>query len=211
MKYKNKQHSYSSNNIIIFPATKNKQLEEALQIFGTNEADIALNKFKKLIDDGCDEAYAFVGAIYEVGGNNVNKDYDKARFYYEQSVERFGATEAYLGLVRIYYYGKGVEKDYCKAFEYCAILSEDADNVYGNFLIGKMYMDGHCVDKDLDKAKEYFKKSWDKGYVFGLTYLGLLEQHIGNNVKGWIYRIKAGFIGYKIARKNISDPSIREI
>lgn len=198
-------------DIINFPKTKNQKIAEAADYFSHDNAETALEKCIKLIDDGYDEAFAFVGAIYEIGGHNVTKDYDKARFYYEQSVERFGATEAYLGLVRIYYYGMGVEKDYCKAFEYCTILSEDADNVYGNFLIGKMYTDGHCVDKNLDKAKEFFKKAWDKDYVFGLTYLGLLEQHLGHNIKGWMFRIKAGFISYKIARKNISDPRIREI
>lgn len=199
------------NNIANFPKTKNKKIAEAVEIFGHNTADTALVEFKKLIDEGCDEAFAFVGAIYEYGGKNINHDYVKAKFYYDQSVERFGAVEAYLGLIRIYYYGLGVEKDFCKAFEYCSILVEEKNNPYANFLIGKMYMEGCCVDKDLERSKEYYKKAWENGYVFGLTYLGILEQRMGHKFRGWLMRIKAGFLCFMIARKNINDPKIREI
>lgn len=196
--------------ILNFPETKNQKIQNAINNFGIEAADTALREFIKLIDDGCDEAYAFVGAIYECGGENVNQDYEKALFYYEQSVERYGAVEAYLGLVRIYYYGLGVERDCCKAFEYCTTLVEETDNMYANYVIGKMYMDGCCVEKDSSKAKEYFTKAWESGYVFGLTSLGLLEQSLGNIVKGWYLRIKAGFIAFMIARENVDDRRIRE-
>ena len=161
--------------ILNFPKTKNNKLKNAIINFGIETADTALREFINLIDDGCDEAYAFVGAIYECGGKNVNQDYEKALFYYEQSVERYGAVEAYLGLVRIYYYGLGVVRDYCRAFEYCTTLIEETDNMYANYMIGKMSKDGYCVEKDPNKAKEYFTKAWRLGYVFGLTNLGLLE------------------------------------
>ena len=199
------------NNIIELPRTKNKKIQEAINVFSQDNFDIALIEFTKLIDEGCDEAFSFVGAIYEFGGNNVDRDYDKARFYYEQSIERYGAVVAYHGLIRMYYYGLGVNKDCCKALEYCNILVEDKDDVYANFLIGKMYMDGCCVDKDLKAAKKYFSKAWEKGYVFGLTYLGFLEQQRGSYIKGLLLRVKAGIMCYFMARKNINDPRIREI
>lgn len=199
------------NNILNFPKTNNQKILEAIKIFSHDNADIALEAFIKLIDEDCDEAYAFVGAIYEFGGKMVEKDYIKARFYYEQSVERFGAVEAYLGLIRIYYYGLGTSKDCCKVLEYCMILVEDKDDAYANYFIGQLYLDGCCVNKDLIKAKKYFMKAWERGYVFGLTKLGVVEQNIGNNFKGWLLRIKAGFIAYMIAKRKLDDPRIREM
>jgi len=164
-----------------------------------------------LIDDGLDEAYAFVGAIYEFGGKDVKIDYEKARFYYEKSIEKFGAVESYLGLARIYFYGLGVEKDYCKAFELYQVLSEDNDNMFANYMLGKMYVEGLCVDQNYILAKEFFNKSWNKGYVFSLTQIAALEKVLGNRFKSWILRAKAGLKAFFIERKNINDPRVSRI
>lgn len=206
-----KKHMSLRSNVVPFPKTSNQKLQDAIDCFSSESASIALDKFIRLIDEGINESYVFVGAIFEFGGKDVEKDYDKARFYYEQSIERFGAVEAYLGLARIYYHGLGIEPDYCKALEYCEIVAEESDNMYANFMIGKIHMDGLCVEQDLDKAKTYFKRSSDSGYVFGMTYLGLLEQNMGNRIRGWFYRMKAGIIAFFIARKDINSPRIREI
>ena len=198
-------------NIIEFPRTENESIRKAIDLFGRDTADLALAEFKILIDQGYDEAFSLVGNLYECGGRNVECDYAKARFYYEQSVERVGAVAAYLGLIRIYYYGLGVERDCCKAIEYCKFLAKEADHPYANFYIGRMYMEGCCMDKDLERSKEFFKKAWDRGHVFGLTYLGIVEQKTGHRLRGWLYRIKAGILAFRIGRKNINDARIREL
>lgn len=199
------------NNIVEFPQPENERLKKAIGLLGSHTADLALAEFVRLIDQGCDDAFSYVGHIYECGGRNVDRDYEKARFYYDQSVERIGSVAAYLGLIRIYYRGLGVDRDFCMAFKYCNILSEDADHPYANFYIGKMYMDGNCVPQNFDKAKVYFKKAWDGGYVFGLGYLGIAEQKSGHWLKGFWYRMRAGALAYRIAVKNIKDPRIREL
>lgn len=201
------------SNILDFPSTEDKRLKKAMRLFSRDTADQALDEFIKLIDQGCDEAYSFVGNLYECGGHNLACDYAKAKFYYEQSVERVGSLAAYLGLVRIYYYGLGVERDCCKALEYCKILVEDddEDDHRINFYTGKIYMEGCCGRQDVEKSKDYFRKAWNRGYVFGLTYLGMAEQKTGHYLRGWLYRIKAGVLAYWIGRDNINDPRIREI
>ncbi|MFZ5698547.1 MAG: tetratricopeptide repeat protein [Pseudomonadota bacterium] len=199
------------NNIVEFPQPKNDRLRKAIDLLGHHTADLALAEFVRLIDQGCDEAFSYAGHIYECGGRNVDRDHEKARFYYERSIERVGSVAAYLGLIRIYYRGLGVERDFCKALKYCKILSEDADHPYANFYIGKMYMEGNCVSQDFDQAKVYFKKAWDGGYVFGLGYLGIAEQKSGRWLRGFWYRVRAGFVAYGIARRNIKDARIREL
>lgn len=188
-----------------------KRLNGAMSLFSRDTADEALSEFLDLIDLGCDEAFSFVGNLYECGGRNVRRDYLKARFYYEQSIERVGSVAAYLGLIRIYYYGLGVECDYRKAFEYCSILANEENDPYANFYLGKMYMGGLYVDENIKEAMVYFDRSWGGGYVFGLTYLGLCSQKDGRLFKGWIYRLRAAYHAYKIGRRNIRDPRIREL
>ena len=197
------------STIIEFPKSGNAELQNAIDLFDRGTADLALAEFTKLIDQGHDEAFSFLGNLYEVGGRGVDRDYAKAKFYYEKAVERTGAVAAYLGLIRIYYYGFGVQKDCCKALEYCRILAEEIENPYANLYIGKMYMDGCCTEKNLEASKEYFKKAWNAGYVFGLTYLGLAEQADGHKLRGWLLRLRAGILAFRIARKDSADPRIR--
>lgn len=199
------------NSILNFKKSENAALNQAIGIFSRETADEALVEFMKLVNQGCNEALSFVGNLYECGGRNVERDCSKAKFYYERAVESAGSIAAYLGLVRIYYYGLGVEKDCCRALEYCEVLIREAGHPYASFYVGKIYMEGCCVEKDLNKSKKYFKDSWRQGYVFGLTYLGLVEQESGYKIIGWLYRIKSGIMAYFIARNDINDYRIREL
>ena len=72
-------------------------------------------------------------------------------------------------------------------------------------------MEGCCVEKDIEKSKEFYKRAWSRGYVFGLTYLGLAEQESGRKLRGWLYRIKAGIVAFRIGRIDINDDRIREL
>jgi TPR repeat protein len=180
-----------------------QRLQSALDDQTRGDCSGALKKLIALIDDGCSEAYAFTGVIYEVGCTGVEKDYQKARFYFERAIEQHGSLEAYLGLGRIYYFGRGVDPDYCKAFEYYTLITREAkDSGIAFLILGQMYEHGQCVQKDLQKAKECYEKAWQKGYVLGLTYLGKLEQGMGHPIKGWFHRFRAGFVGLNVSMRS---------
>jgi TPR repeat protein len=199
-----------SSKILEFPASFEQRLQSALDDQARGNCSGALKKFIAMIDDGCPAAYAFVGLFYEIGCPGVEKDYEKARFYYERAIEQHGSAEAYLGLGRIYYFGRGVDPDYCKAFKYYDLVAREAkNNGVACLMLGQMYQLGQCIEKDFQKAKECYQKAWQRGYVFGLTYLGKLEQQMGHPVKGWLHRLKAGFMGYTIARKDPHDSRLR--
>lgn len=199
------------NKRLNFVRSQESELEKATRLFKSGTADLALVAFTRLIDRGCDEAYSFMGDLYRCGGNNVQRDYGKAKFYYEEAINRTGSIGAYLGLVKMYYHGLGIERDYCKAFEYCTLLADEVSHPHAYFYIGRMYLEGQCVDVDLEKAKSYFKESWKQGYVFGLTYLGFAEQRSGHFVRGWMFRIRAAMFAFRLARSNIDDFRIREL
>ena len=199
----NRPQKHSSSKIVEFPANFEQRLQSALDDQAKGDCSGALKQFIELIDGGCPEAYAFAGVIYEIGCPGVKKDYEKARFYYERAIEQLVSVEAYLGLGRIYYFGRGVDPDYCKAFEYYDLVAKEAkDNGIAYLMLGRMYQHGQCVEKDLQKAKECYENAWRKGYILGLTDLGLLEQEAGHYFKGWFYRLKAGFIGLIVSIRN---------
>jgi TPR repeat protein len=200
---------YQDSNILPFPETVDSKLQAVMDAHYQGDDVFALKKCLSLIDDGYSEAYVFAGAFYEKGGNGIDPDYQKSRFYYEKSIEERGAVEAYLGIARIYYYGLGVDQDYCKARSFYEKVTRESNNPVASLMLGKIYQDGLCGEKELDKARELYKRAWDCGHILGLTYLGLLEQQSGNYMKGLMLRIKAGYLGFKAAGKNPHDPRLR--
>jgi TPR repeat protein len=58
----------------------------------------------------------------------------------------------------MYYNGKGIEKDYKKAFNYYT-LAANKGNKEAQYNLGIMYLKGEGINKDEIKAKEWFKKS----------------------------------------------------
>lgn len=199
------------SNVIDLPRPVKQRLEEAVGLVRPATAKQALEKLNCLISEGVDEAWAYAGNLYEAGGVGVDRDYSKAMHCYEQSIRRVGSVGAYLGLIRIYYYGLGVSPDYKKAFEFCLILSEHENNMHANFLIGKMYLDGIGVRKDIDEARRYFRRSWKAGYIFGLTYLGISEQKSSHWLRGAMYRLAAGVMAFFIALRSDRDQRISRI
>ena len=200
---------HQDSNIIYFPKTKDQRLNNAVRLFAKDTADVALNEFESLIDDGFNEAYAFIAALYECGGNGVSKDYQKAKFYYEKSIESYGAVEGYIGLARIYYHGLGVERDYKMAVNYFHDAGQDDESGFSYYMLGIMHLNGLGVEPNIDAAKKYFEEAWYRKHVFGLTGLSMVEQQQGNRLKSIMLRIKAGWLAYRLAGKNINDPRIR--
>lgn len=99
-----------------------------------------------------------VGAIYELGkvyfyGAGVEKDFGKAKGYFETAAEK-GSVGANYYLGKIYYNGNGVQTDHVKAKEYFE-KSANADNVFSTYYLGKLYYWGDGVEKNHDKANAF--------------------------------------------------------
>jgi TPR repeat protein len=83
------------NKIVDLPASRERRrMESAIQAYMEGDYTGALSQFKNLINEGCNEAYSYVGNIYESGGQGVEADIDKAIFYYQKSIEECGDVEA---------------------------------------------------------------------------------------------------------------------
>lgn len=186
-------------------------LEDAIKLFHPDTADLALRKFLALSESGCDEALSFVGDLYFHGGQGVAQNVERAKEFYEAAIEANGSVAAYLGLIKMYFNGLGVEQDYCQAYELCGFLVKEIDHPYAHFYLGRMYMNGLCVDVDFSRARNHFETSWSHGYVFALTELGFLDKKSGHLLRSLFYRIKAAAVAYFIAVKNPKDHRVREL
>ncbi len=111
---------------------------------------------------------ALAGEYYE--GINIEKNEEKAFLLWKNvedivCVEVFkwyrkivddGNIECYGKLANMYYYGKGVERNYETAFKLYEIAADNGD-IYAIFKLGIMYKDGHYVEASYVDAFEM----WD--------------------------------------------------
>ena len=105
----------------------------------------------------CGEAQYYLGDFYY-----YYHRYDLAIRYWELSGEN-GFTAAWAGIADLYFFGKGIERDYEKAFYYFSKGAEK-DNEYCQCMLADMYRDGLYVAPNRGKYKElieelYFKES----------------------------------------------------
>jgi len=102
-----------------------------------------------------------IGKLY-YKGEGVTQDYHKAIEWFEKAVE-LGDVNAEMELGDLYYFkNKFIAQDYEKAF----LLYEKAaqkNYAIAQSRLGEMYRDGKYVERNLQKAIEWFEKSVENG------------------------------------------------
>jgi len=192
-------------NVLSHPTQNRQKLAEAVALYEQGQYALALKLFLKLVDEGYDEAFIYIGFIYESDTDAGVANLEKARFYFEQARIRTGRVLAYLGLIRIYLYGGNGLRDYETAAKYCELVIDTYEDSLAYFYLGHMYLEGMGIDIDLDMAANNFRKSWERGLVFGLAFLGATELRRGHIFTGWWHRIRAGFVALRISVKDSDD------
>ena len=112
------------------------------------------------------KACEFIGEYYY-----LKKDYVNARNYLEKSSYEI----SYIScghLYNIYLKGLGTEKDDKKAF-YWLEKSARLGNAKALVCVGTAYHNGFGCEKDVIKAKDYYKLAMEKGEYEGAYYLGI--------------------------------------
>ena len=109
----------------------------------------------------------------------------------------------------MYYLGRGVEQDYDKAFLYYSTIDKHKQHPIAWLMLGRMYLAGHGVEKDLVRARNYLRKAAERGYVFGYAYLYVLERELGNACKAWLLKWKAAILTIRLKLVNGEDIRLR--
>ncbi|CAB5195302.1 unnamed protein product [Rhizophagus irregularis] len=115
----------------------------------------------------------YLGELYELGSDIVNKDLKQAIYWYCKATENDCLIAAY-NLGRCYENGNGVEKDERKAFEYYK-NSANQDYLDAQFQLGYCYSKGIGTIIDKKKAIESYKKAANQGHNVAQYILAEIE------------------------------------
>ena len=135
---------------------------------GAFELDIdkAIAYYEQSIDLGYQKAYKFLGNMYYNGDYGVEQDKAKAVEYYAAGAENgdFTCTHLYADCL---YNGDGTEQDVDKAIElYQWLVDVQAHNkhdyAWAAYMLGTVYEEGKYVEKDENKAQEYYELPADR-------------------------------------------------
>ncbi|MBL8517905.1 MAG: sel1 repeat family protein [Betaproteobacteria bacterium] len=200
----------SKREITQLPVTPEIRYRVALDEYDRGHHKESLRLACALIDQGFNHANALAGAIYEDGRHGVNEDFEKARFYFERAVETVGSVEGWLGLGRMYFFGKGVPKDLELAAKYYEAVDEDTDSAVAQLMLGRIYGDALGPLYNPEKAREYLRRSAQNGNVFASTYWALLERNQGNWFLGGWLRLRAATLALLISKRDPTDPRLRQ-
>jgi len=162
------------------PEPVDPEWERAKQAFRDGDFAGSLYLLKKMEKEGAWDAFVEIGNIYEIGGNGVERDYSKAKKYFEKALRIANDPKAYLCLGRIYYLGHGVAQDFTKAYSYFYSIRGEEDPVV-LYMLGRMLERGEGVERNINEAIQYYKRSAELGHLFARRAYGrlkIMEGHI---------------------------------
>ena len=152
-------------------------------------------------------------ANYEIGSNEYYgyfagyPRYDEAFKYLEKAANMDHASANYMignmfvrGLL-----GNKSKEELEKGYEYLD-KSYKLGNVAASNLIGNMYLNGiYPLNKDIDKAKEYYRKACDNNYAYAYNNLGRIEEDNGNYLEAFNYYLQSANLGESWACNKVAE------
>ena len=118
--------------------------------------------FEKAVANGCVYAMVNLANLLTLGPNKY-RDYERAVQLLKSAMEK-GDPEAFNMMGVSYWKGRGVPKDYDKAFEHYQIAYEKGAGPVSAYNLGCCYYFGEGTAKDLEKAEALFKEATDGGF-----------------------------------------------
>lgn len=167
----------------------------ATTLFNDGNKEEAYDLYRRSAERGEPRAFFRAGYSYEMG-EGVSKDATRAAQYYQRALAAPIQVKANSAnrLGMFYYDGKGVERDYAKAFQ---LLKWAEDNGAGPqfYYLGACYANGQGTQQDYAKALTYLEQiDWncpDGFYLLGKLYCNGLGVP-ADIAKGVEYLRKAG-------------------
>jgi TPR repeat protein len=160
----------------------------------------ALWLYKLLAESGDQQALVKVGEIYEIGGENLTRDYEEAAKWYRRAIFSVGDPKAHLALARMYFNKQLVSEDSPQAFERHAMAAAQHDEPLAFLMLGLM-----LEHKDAQKAKFYHERAATLGMVLAKKRLSVFAFRERNFVAGIKLRLEAVCEGISLARTNPDD------
>jgi TPR repeat protein len=152
-------------------------------------------------------------ANYEIGSNEYYgyfagyPRYDEAFKYLDKAASMDHASANYMignmfvrGLL-----GNKSNEELEKGCEYLE-KSYKLGNVAASNLIGNMYLNGiYPLNRDVEKAKEYYKKASDNNYAYAFNNLGRIEEDNKNYIEAFNYYLQSANLGESWACNKVAE------
>ena len=171
---------------------------EGLHELGRNaeyaeDYSLAVEYYRKAADKGNTDSMVDLGSIYSDGKNGVEKDVQKAIYWYTEAAN-LGAAPAMDALAWMYGYGSDVEKDDGKAHYW---LEKAANNGFtlSMLTLGQRYRDGIWgCEQNLTFAVQWFVRAANEGMAEAMQCMG--DLYSGYRSMGSLYDM-LHYAGYK--------------
>ena len=152
-------------------------------------------------------------ANYEIGSNEYYgyfagyPRYDEAFKYLEKAASMDHASANYMignmfvrGLL-----GNKSNEELEKGYKYL-LKSYELGNVAASNLIGNMYLNGiYPLEKDIEKAKEYYNKAANNNYAYAFNNLGRIEEDNDNYKGAFNYYLQSANLGESWACNKVAE------
>jgi TPR repeat protein len=168
--------------------------------------DIAgtLYVWQALADRGAWQVCAKIGWLYERGADGVEKNMEKALFWYRKAVFEGDDSLAHVGLGRAYLTGEGAEKRFDTARSHFE-KAESKGEPEGALYLGMIYYQGLGVCKNIERAKPYLEKAANARYCYAFIPLALIALGKGRLIQATRLFLKARRCTNLIAKEDPSD------
>lgn len=120
-----------------------------------NFADAAV-WYKKAVDMGQNEAFAYLGSAY-LDGRGIPADEAEAVNIFQAGAER-GDAKSQRKLAVLYTQGRGLPYDYEKALSWCLEAAKSGD-IQAMYLTGAMYEKGIGTIRNVEEARRWYKQA----------------------------------------------------
>ncbi len=136
-------------------------------------------------------SYRCIGFIYYSGGHGVRQDYNAAKEWFEKAADE--GDPIAMNCIGVIYCDGRLNNGESRTFDYLMAKTwwEKAEDVFSSWSqvpksyswsslnLGYIFFNGWGVDKDLEKAKEWWQKSAERGNTTAMFRLGKLYQSQG--------------------------------
>lgn len=151
----------------------------AALFYGSNEIEQDIESARALLEIECGKRNVLAFELLAKLKESQNKESDEASELYAEALQgslsilhtddsEFVQNYLQYKVGKCYFYGKGTEQDYEKAYQHFS----KSDSQYAFYSLGTMYHRGHYVEQSDAKAFEYYEKAAKKGNPFANYEVG---------------------------------------
>lgn len=161
----------------------------AVEAFRRGAFASCIDAFLELSERGNACATLYAATIFDRGGRGVDRNWERARALYKQSLGQAYLPGSALGLAMMYYQGRGGDVDYRESARCFRMLH---GNAFAEIMLGVMSLEGHgCIKSEVD-ALSHFDRAWSLGHPLGLKNASIVRFKHGKYIRAMCEFIYGG-------------------